>query len=338
MKLRVLLVTHQHFQMPEDITKLSEKEIADWKTEYEIVTAVNKLGHETQILAAVTELKVLREALANWKPHIVFNQLEEFLGENIYVPYVLGYFELIHQRFTGCNPSSLILGDNKPLMKKILSFHRIPVPGFAFFPIGRSVKRPRRLSFPLIVKSAVEHSSMGIAQASVVRDDDELRERVKFIHENLQTGALAEEYIEGRELYVGVLGNRRLKTFPIWEIEFGNLPEGSQRIATAKIKWDLEYQKKIGVRTGPAKSLPEGAEERIHNLCKRVYRILGLNGYARMDFRLAADGRVYLLEPNPNPDLGRAEDFAESARLAGVEYEDLIERILNLGLRYQSVG
>jgi D-alanine-D-alanine ligase len=336
LKLRVLLVTHQDFQMPEDISKLDAKEIADWKTEYEIVTALKELGHETQILAAATELKALRESLTNWGPHIVFNQLEEFLGENIYVPYVLGYFELIHQPFTGCSPSSLVLTDSKPLMKKILAFHRIPLPPFAVFPRGRIIKRPPRLSFPLIVKSAVEHSSLGIAQASVVTSDEKLKERIEFIHKNLQTDAMAEEYIEGRELYVGVLGNRRLRTFPIWEMQFGDLPEGSPRIATAKVKWDLDYQKKVGIKTGPAMDLSKETEEGIRKLAKRVYRILGLNGYARMDFRLGADGRIYLLEPNPNPDLGRAEDFAQSARMAGVEYEELIQRVLDLGLQYQT--
>lgn len=333
-KRRVLLLTHQDFQMPEDISKLDEKEIADWKTEYEIVTALQKLGHEVHILAALTEFKVLRETVATWKPHIVFNQLEEFLGENIYVPYVLGWFELIGQPFTGCNPASYVLADNKPLTKKILHYHRIPVPHFHVFPRGGSSKRPRRLEFPLIVKSAIEHSSMGIAQASVVTNDEKLRERIEFIHENLGTDAMAEEYIEGREVYVGVLGNHRLQTFPVWEMHFGDLPDSAERIATAKIKWDLRYQRKLGITSGPAKNLPEGAAERIHKLSKRVYRILGLSGYARMDFRVTEDHRIYLLEPNPNPDLGREEDFAESARVAGVKYEALIQRVMNLGLRY----
>lgn len=336
MKLRVLLLTHQDFKMPEDITKLEPKEIADWKTEYEIVLALQKLGHETHILADVTDMKVLREALASWKPQIVFNQLEEFLGENIYVPYVLGYFELIHQPFTGCNPASLILTDSKPIMKKILAYHRIPVPHFVNFPRGRNIKRPARLAFPLIVKSAAEHSSLGIAQASVVTSDEKLKERVEFIHENLQTDAMAEEYIEGREVYVGVLGNNRLVTFPVWEMHFGNLPEGTPRIATAKIKWDLDYQRKIGITTGAAENLPNGVAARIAQISKRVYRLLGLNGYARMDFRLTNDGQIYLMEPNPNPDLGIEEDFAKSAQMAGVGYEDLIQRVLNLGLRSQS--
>ena len=217
-------------------------------------------------------------------------------------------------------------------MKQILAFHRVPVPRFAVFPIGRTIKRPPRLSFPLFVKSTIEHSSLGIAQASVVSSDEKLKERIEFIHRELRTDAMAEEYIEGRELYVGVLGNHRLQTFPVWEMRFGNLPAGSPQIATARVKWDLDYQKKAGITTGAATDLPAGTEERIRKLSKRVYRILGINGYARLDFRLTPDGRIYLLEPNLNPDLGRAEDFALSARQGGVEYETLIQRVLNLGL------
>ena len=332
---RVLLLTRQNFKMPEDIKKLDPKEIADWKTEYEIVKALEK-GHKVEILADVTEMKALREALTERKPNIVFNQLEEFLGENVFAHYVLGYFELMHQPFTGCNPTSMILANNKTMMKKILSFHRVPMPHFAVYPMGRKIKRPPKLSFPLIVKSTAEHASLGIAQASVVTSDDKLKERVEFIHEKLRTDAMAEEYIEGRELYVGVLGNRRLQCFPVWEIEFGNLPEGSPRIATAKVKWDLDYQKKIGIKTAAAQNLPEGTVERIHNISRRVYRILGLNGYARMDFRLAADGKVYIMEPNPNPDLGQEEDFAQSAKQGGMPYERLVQRILDLGMQYQT--
>lgn len=336
MKRRVLVLTHQNFHMPEEGAQLDPKEMADWKTEYHVMVALNQLGHQTRALGAVNDLPTLREALSSWQPHIVFNLLEEFRGENLYVPYLLGFFELIHQPFTGCNPSSLLLVDNKPLVKKILHYHRIPVPHFRVFPRGRSIKRPPRLDFPLIVKSASEHGSMGIAQASIVTNDDKLKERVEFIHYSVQTDAMVEEYIEGRELYVGVMGNQRLETFPVWEIQFENLPENAEPIATARVKWDLQYQKKVGIKTGRAQDLPAGVEDRMRKLCKRVYHILGLNGYARMDFRLTPEGKLYLLEPNPNPDLANDEDFAESAEVAGVKYGPLIQRIVNLGLRYQA--
>ena len=171
----------------------------------------------------------------------------------------------------------------------------------------------------------------------MVTSDEKLKERVEFIHARLRTDAMAEQYIEGRELYVGVLGNNRLESFPIWEFQFGNLPEGSQAIATSKMKWDNQYREKLGITSGAAKNLPPGLEQLMSKLCKRIYAILGLCGYARMDFRLTADGKIFLIEPNPNPDLGRGEDFAESAKAAGVAYEDLIQRVLSLGLKYQTV-
>ncbi|MCZ6918631.1 MAG: ATP-grasp domain-containing protein [Gemmatimonadetes bacterium] len=335
---RVLVLTHQRVELPESVKGLTEKDKAPWKTEYDVVTALKKLGHETKLLGGAQELADIRTTLSEWKPNITFNLMEEFRGEGIYVPYVLGYLQLMRQPFTGCNPIGLQLADDKALTKKLLRYHRIPAPDFAVFFRGRKNRRPRRLSFPLIVKSSTEHGSMGIAQASLVTNDEKLAERVEFIHAQLGTDAMAEEYIEGRELYAGVLGNQRLETFPVWEMRFENLAEGAPRIATERIKWDLDYQKKRGIKTGAAKGLPEGTDERVWKLCRRIYRILGLNGYARMDFRLTEDGKLSLLEPNPNPDLAKNEDFARSAKAAGIPYEQLVRRILNLGLRRRLRG
>lgn len=335
---RVLVLTHQRVELPESVKGLTQKDKAPWKTEYDVVTALKKLGHETKLLGGARELADIRTTLSEWKPNITFNLMEEFRGEGIYVPYVLGYLQLMRQPFTGCNPIGLQLADDKALTKKLLRYHRIPAPDFAVFSRDRKIRRPRRLSFPLIVKSSSEHGSMGIAQASLVTNDEKLAERVEFIHGQLRTDAMAEEYIEGRELYAGVLGNQRLETFPVWEMRFENLAEGAPRIATERIKWDLDYQKKRGIKTGAAKGLSEGTAERVWKLSRRVYRILGLNGYARMDFRLTEDGRLSLLEPNPNPDLAKDEDFAQSAKAAGIPYEQLVRRILNLGFRRRLRG
>jgi D-alanine-D-alanine ligase len=182
------------------------------------------------------------------------------------------------------------------------------------------------------------HGSVGIAQSSVVTDDATLEQRVRYVHESLGTEAIAERFVEGRELYVGVLGNHRLVTFPVWEMQFGKLADGAHAIATERVKWDLDYQDRRGITTAAADDLPEDVVRRIDRLCRRVFRILGLNGYARMDFRLRPDGRVYLLEANPNPDLALDEDFAESAHVGGVPYERLVQRILNLGLRRHRDG
>ena len=235
--------------------------------------------------------------------------------------------------YTGCNPRGLVLARDKALGKKILYYHRVQVPEFAVFPMGRKAKRPRGLGFPLIVKSLLEQASLGISQASVVDSDDKLQERVAFIHERLQTDAIAESFIEGREIYVGVMGNDKLEVLPPWELLFTKDDSDAPLIATARAKWDLEYQKKKGIVSQQAKNLPAGFHERANTLCKRIYRMLGLSGFARLDFRLDAEGKLYFLEANPNPQIAADEDFALSAQAAGYPYDDLIQKLLLLGLR-----
>jgi D-alanine-D-alanine ligase len=208
-------------------------------------------------------------------------------------------------------------------------------PEFAIFPRGRKVRHPKRLAFPLIVKSLTMDASIGISQASVVDDEEHLVERVRFIHENIGTDALVERYIEGRELYIGVIGNQQLACLPVWELLFKKMPEESRKIATERLKWSLTYQKKRGIVSEEAEDLPEGAAERIREIAKRVYRTLKLSGFARIDMRLSDTGRVYVIEANPNPQLSRDEDFAQSARKAGLDYGELIQRIVNLGLRWE---
>ena len=339
MKHRVLVLTDHNVPSPDrfdNLEEMDERWGGEWRTEAGVLQALAAVGHEVRIQGAITDLKVVKDLIADWQPNIVYNLLESIFGENIYVPYLLGYFELMGQPFTGCNPAGLFFAYNKPLMKKVLAYHRIPIPHFRVFPVGKAVRRPRSLPFPLIVKSTSEHGSEGISQASIVTSDEKLKERVEFIHTRLRTDAMAEQFIEGREFYVGVLGNNRLETFPVWEIRFRNLPEGTQAIATSKVKWDLEYREKLGISTAAAENLPPGCDQLMSKLCKRIYSILGLCGYARMDFRLSADGKIYLIEPNPNPDLGSQEDFAMSAMAAGMSYEDLVQKVLTLGLRYQT--
>lgn len=333
-RLRVTVLMLEDFVPPPSIEGLTEKEIAPWKTEYDVLTAVEALGHEAQALGVSDDLGAIRDGVRRQRPHIVFNLLEEFHGLGGYVPYVLGYFELNRQAYTGCNPYGLLMARNKALTKKLLKHHRVRTPDFAIFPIGRVVRPPKHFRFPAIVKSTTEQGSVGISQASIVANEEKLKERVGFVHEQLGTDAIVEEYIEGRELYLGVIGNRRVQSFPVWEMVFDGLPEGAPHIATEKIKWDLDYQVKRGIITRAAVDLPPGVAERIGRVCKRVYRILGQTGYARLDMRLTEDGKVYVLECNPNPQLSYGEDFAESAHAVGVSYEQLLHRIINLGLRY----
>ena len=254
---------HPQLVPPDSLAGLDEKEINVWKTEFDVVSTLRKAGHEVQPLGVQHELQPIREAVETWKPNVVFNLLEEFHSETAYDQNVASYLELLRIPYTGCNPRGLILARGKALAKKLVAFHRIRTPAFAVVPRGRVVRRPARLSFPLIVKSANEHASVGIAQASVVDSDEKLVERVAFVHERLGTEALVEQYVEGRELYVGVLGNDRLTVLPAWELRFGTMEESATPIATARVKHDLEYQEKWGISEGPAEGLPPAVEAAI---------------------------------------------------------------------------
>ncbi len=273
-----------------------------------------------------------------WAPDVAFNLLEEFDGVGVYDAHVASYLEAIRLHYTGSNPRGLMIAHDKALSKMILRYHRIRVPNFAVFPLDRKVRRPKRLGFPLLVKSLTEEGSVGISQASIVYDDAKLTDRVEFVHRHLGTDAIAEEYIDGRELYVGVIGNDRLQTMPTWELLFPKLREDAPRIATGKIKWDYKYQKKIGLFSAAAKDLPEGVDARLSRLAKRIFRALNLSGYARMDLRLTPEGKAYLIEANPNPQLAYGEDFAEAAHAASLPYDVLLQKIINLGLRYRLRG
>jgi len=333
-KLRVMLLAHEDLLPPDTLEGVENKEKEPWRTEYDVVSTLREMGHEVRPVGVKSELGVIREAIEEHKPHVTFNLLEEFDGYPLFDQHVVSYLELTRQRYTGCNPRGMTLARDKALTKKILTYHRIHVPRFAVFPINRSVKRPSRLRFPLFVKSLSDEGSVGIAQASVVRDDEKLKERVDFIHRQNVTPAIAEEYIEGREIYVGVIGNQRLQSYTPWELVMTNLPEGASNIATGKAKWDVAYQKKIGLITRAAK-LESPVKAEFDRLSKRIYRILGLSGYARIDYRVTEDGRIYVLEVNPNPQIAHQEDFADSAEHCGIKYEAMLQKIMTLGMSYQ---
>jgi D-alanine-D-alanine ligase len=281
------------------------------------------------------DLGDIRRAATEWKPHIAFNLLEGFDDVTIFDQNVVSHLELLKLSYTGCNPRGLLLSRDKSLSKKLLAYHRIPVPEFEVFRMGRPVKRPKRLPFPLIVKSLTQEASIGISQASVVENDEKLKERVSFIHESIGTAAIVEQYIKGREIYVGVWGNQALQALPVWELFFTNMPADAKRIATDRVKWSVKYQKKYGIDSGPAKDLPPAMCDRLQHLCKRAYRALELSGYARVDLRMEESGKIWVLEANPNPQIARGEDFAASAEKVGLTYEAVLQKIVNLGMRWQ---
>ncbi len=336
-RLRVLLLVHEDLVPPDSVAGLSEKEMQPWKCEYDVMVTLREMGHEVNVVGLYSDLNVLRKAIDEFRPHIAFNLLEEFHGHPLFDQHMVSYLELIKQPYTGCNPRGLTVAHDKALSKKILAYHRIHVPAFVVFPIKRKVRRPVRLRFPILVKSITEEGSVGISQASIVHDDQKLAERVEFIHRQTKTPAIAEQYIEGREIYVGVLGNDRLQTFSPWELKIERLPEGLANIATYKLKWDYRYQAKVGVTTEAAQLTPE-LQKKIAHLSRRIYRLLFLSGYARIDYRLTETGELYMLEANPNPNLSYGEDFAEAAEHSGIPYEPLLQKIITLGLSYRALG
>jgi D-alanine-D-alanine ligase len=335
-KLRILVLVHEALVPPETLEGYTELQADEFRTEYDVVTRLRQCGHEVRPLGIGDSLGELRANIQDWKPQVCFNLLEEFGGIVTYDQHVVAYLELLRQPYTGCNPRGLMLSRNKVLTKQILSYHRIPTPQFALLPRGRRIRIPARLRYPLFVKSATEDASLGISQASLVDDPSRLRERIEFIHEHTNSDALVEEFIEGRELYIAMLGNERVRTLAPWEFIFGELKDGRAAIATRKAKWDRAYQERHRITSCKALDLPEGLAERIDRQARRMFRALHMSGYARMDFRLRADGTAFALEANANPNLAAEEDFADAALDEGMDYTALLERIIALGCSYRA--
>lgn len=332
-KLRVLAIMHQDLVPPDSLDGYTPQQSQEFRTEYDVVQGLRGMGHDVHCLGLTDELTPLRRAVKEYAPHVVFNLLEEFAEQTTYDHNVVSYLELLGVPYTGCGPRGLIIARDKGLAKKILHYHRIRTPKFHVFKKGRKTKRPRRLTFPLIVKSLSEEASSGISEASLVNNDEALAERVEFVHQSVGTDVIAEQYVDGRELYVAVMGNERLTTFPIWELDISNLREGAPRIATSRVKWDIRYQKRHGVEWRAASDLSPELTAKIVKTSKRIYRLLSMSGCARIDFRLSESGTPYFLEANPNPDIGKEAEFASAAAASGCAYGDLLCKLLTLGIR-----
>ena len=332
-RLRVVLLTHESLVPDGDLSDFSEKQRELRKTDFDVRDAIDALGHDVISIGVSDDLSTIRGAIDAHKPDIVFNLLEEFAGISHFDQHVVTYLELRKQPYTGCNPRGLILARDKGVTKKILAYHGLKVPDFATFPMGRAAKRPKSLAFPLIVKSLTEEGSVGISSASVVRDDDKLKERVEFIHRTASSPAVAEQFIDGREIYVGVMGNKRVTSLPAWEFVMTKRDDDVPLIASDRAKWDPAYQRRMGQKTKPAE-LSKNMEAELSQLSKRIYRLLGMSGYARLDYRVTEDDEAYLLEANPNPQIAEDEDFALSAKHMGLAYPNLIEQLIRFGINY----
>lgn len=305
----------------------------DWKTEANVLAALAELGHTVEHLAIFDDLNLLRQKLDAFQPDIIFNLADQFRNNRAFDQNIASFLEMHGITFTGCGSTGLTLCKHKAISKKILGYHRIRVPEFTVIARGKRCTRPARLKFPILVKPLKEEASYGISQASFVETDEQFKERVQFIHNSHDCDVIAEEYIAGRELYVSVLGNHKLEVFPIRELVFKEVPPDEPKIATYRAKWDEEYRKKWGLQNQFAEALDPALAKAIVQTCKRIYRLLTIDGYARVDLRVTASNEIYFIEANPNPILAADEDFAQSALKAGLAYPQLIERIIRTGLK-----
>jgi D-alanine-D-alanine ligase len=312
-----------------------KREIAEGKVqeaEYDVARALMQNDHDVRLVGIVDDVRQLIDQVAAFDPPLVFNCCEGFRGSAQYEYAVAAVLEMHGWRHTGSTPTALLVARNKSMSKKILKHHGIRVPEFATFHPGDAFLRPSTLRFPLIVKPLFEDASVGIAQASVVSDDGSLAERVGFIHEKFRQAAIAEELIEGRELYVGLIGNNALEMLPIVELHFGKLPKAERRIVTYKAKWDDEYRERHHIRSGFAR-LSEAVRAKIREVCETAFHALWLQDYGRLDLRLTHDHEVYVLEANPNPFIAQGHELANAAEKAGMSYRAFIQRIIDEAMR-----
>jgi D-alanine-D-alanine ligase len=309
----------------------------DKKTEADLFEVLVRLGHEPDAVGVYDDVRPLFDRIEGSRPDVVLNTCESFLSDRAHEPNIPALLELLRVKYTGSGPDALILCKDKALAKKLLTFHSVQVADFLVSPRERPLRGLSKLAFPVFVKPVNEESSDGISKASLAKTEGEAIERAHFVHEQFGCDALIEEYVDGRELTVGVLGNTRLTILPPQELFFGDgQADGdpsAPRFLTAKAKWDDKYRAKWGIRNGPAAPLPSGVETQLGKIARRVYRILHIRGLGRIDVRVTGKGEIVVMEANPNPSLGRADDFALAAARSGIEYDELVNQVLANAVR-----
>ena len=308
------------------------------EAEYEVAEALLAYGHEVLMVGVHDDLEHLLVRLAEFGPDLVFNCAEGFRGDD-HLDYLLPtLLEAEGYRYTGSPPAALLLTRNKALSKEVLAYHGLRVPGFATFRRHEPVVLPTSLTYPLIVKPLQEDASAGIAIRSVVRDSAALIERVEFVHDRFGQPAIAEEFVEGRELYVGMVGNGSdLDVLPLTELVFDKRrTRPHERIATRLAKWHVPYRERKGIRNVLARPVARASFARLDAICRTAFRALWLRDYARFDVRLGPDGEIWILEANANPFISFGHEMANAAQKAGLDYYAFIQRLVDTAVaRYE---
>ncbi|MBA3314175.1 MAG: ATP-grasp domain-containing protein [Planctomycetota bacterium] len=299
----------------------------------QVVDALKAGGHKPSILTVHDDLPAMIAALQEAKPDLVFNLVESFGKDQVGgLMGVAGVLDLLRLRHTGGGPGELYLQEDKALSKKLLAYEQLLYPNFATFAKDSDFETGGTLRMPLFVKPQRNDASMGIdAKTSLVRNATELMERVLEIHKKFDDSALAEEYIDGREFYVGVIGNQDLTAFPPVEMDFSGLPEGAPHVLDSKAKFDessVEYQGTKAVMADVSDEL----KAKLQKVATEAYRVLRVRDYGRIDLRLTDTGDIYVIEVNANCYLEKESEFAMSAAADGVDFNTLVNRIADLAI------
>ena len=328
-KARVLVLFDTDGEPPASQDYKKQVESTD-EAEFDVARALLSKGHEVRLLGFRDNLDQLLAGLRAEPVDVVFNLVERFRGQSGLDYTVAALLEMLGLPYTGASSEGLMLARDKALTKKVFAYQGIRIPHFMVCRQKTPMQRPSDLRFPLIVKPLDEDASVGIAQASVVRDDDALKERVNFIHERFKTAAIVEEFIAGRELYVGVIGNDPPRALPPIEMVFAQESSEESRIATFKAKWSHKYRKDRGIENCIATNLSKEQRDRLAEVAVRTYQAAGLRDYGRIDVRLAHDQEIYVVEANPNPYLADGEDLAWAAEEGGDLYPQLIQKVAEM--------
>jgi D-alanine-D-alanine ligase len=318
---------HKDLIPPTEVNSQIDRTQTPWITEHDVYKTLTKMGHEVKIVGLINQIERLINIIKEFNPHCVFNLLEEFDYDTQSDYKVIALLDMLNIKYSGCNPKGLLLARDKALSKKILKHHRIGTPNFFTLKKNKKIRIPKKVKYPLIVKCLFEEASYGIAKASVVQNEEKLIERVKYIHEKLDQDVILEDFIAGREIYIGVVGNIKLTHFTPWELKFKNSNEPDKEIYSQQAKWNEKYRKRKGIDSCAADLSPE-LEAKIIKTVKKTYQVLNLNGYARIDLRIDNNDKVFVLEANPNPNIAKDDEFAMSAQKSGVNYEDLLHLLL----------
>lgn len=335
--LNVCVLFDYHSSIPADGDFAKRLDEQDWLPIKSVIATLRELGHEVRPFAIYDDILPLVELLRKEPPDLVFNMCDSFKNSRRYEADIAGLLELSGVPFTGCPPQALSVCHTKSFAKRILVPLGIELPKALVFPVGVMSRPLSTLRFPVIVKPLSEEGSEGISQNSFAETEEKCLERVRFLHENLGADAFVEEYIAGREIYAGILGNTRLTVLPLREMVFQKFSEDQPKFATFKAKWDDAFREKWGIKNVFAKDLPDAVLREIDQVSRTVYHSLGLRGCGRIDMRVTDKGEVFVLEVNPNPNLSPDDEIAKAAQKAGLSYPQLIHKMLALGLKEAEV-